>query len=245
MVIHRLTNQTVGSETYLQKTTYRGKKWREIIIRTKCWRKSWAVQRGAQGKAWAVLDLRSQNGHLGILFICPEIPDGLKLKEKYLHTYPKDGCAEIQRWWLPISHAAFTAWTGYKGCIWDDENDIKPHAEVRKMVLDVILNSITRMEHQCLHMVHAEDRCGALCWWTMRWQHEGIQVGGGSGQHTGVLRIHVLHDHGICTYSALIVKSGFFRHVVVRWQGWWYSDRLPLESEGGRNRDHPDLSGCI
>lgn len=26
MVIHRLTNQTVGSETYLQKTTYEGKK---------------------------------------------------------------------------------------------------------------------------------------------------------------------------------------------------------------------------
>lgn len=30
MVIHRLTNQTVGSETYLQESTY-GEKWKEIM----------------------------------------------------------------------------------------------------------------------------------------------------------------------------------------------------------------------
>lgn len=119
MVIHRLTNQTVGSETYLQKTTYRGKQWREIIIRSKCWRKSWAVQRGAQGKAWAVLDLRSLNGHLGILFICPEIPDGLKLKEKYLHTYPKDqgvqryNVDDFQSVMLLLQHGQ-----GTKGVFW-------------------------------------------------------------------------------------------------------------------------------
>lgn len=89
MVIHRLTNQTVGSGTHLQESTYGGNV-EGNHEGTKCWRKSWAVQRGSQGKAWAVLDLRSLNGHLGILFICPEISNGLELNEKCLRTYPKD-----------------------------------------------------------------------------------------------------------------------------------------------------------
>lgn len=59
------------------------------------------------------------------------------------------------------------------------END-KPHAEVREMVLaNVIVNNITRMEHQPFtHGSCRDGRCGALCWLTMRWQHDGVQMGG-------------------------------------------------------------------
>lgn len=61
----------------------------------------------------------------------------------------------------------------------------------------------------------------------------GRPDGKGSGQHTGVLWVHILHAHDICTYSALIyrvVKSGLFCHVIIWWRGRWHSDRLPLES---------------
>lgn len=65
---------------------------------------------------------------------------------------------------------------------------------------------------------------------TMGWQPDGKR----SGQHAGVLWIHVLHAHDICTYSTLIygvVESWLFCHVVIRWRGHWHSNRLPLESE--------------
>lgn len=115
MVIHRLTNQTVGSGTYLQESTYEGNV-EGNHEGTKCWRKSWAVQRGSQGKAWAVLDLSSLNGHLGILLICPEISDGLELTEKHLHTYAKEwdvvrkiniSATFPQHRGLSVRHAAF------------------------------------------------------------------------------------------------------------------------------------------
>lgn len=183
MVIHRLTNQTVGSGTYLQESTYGGNV-EGNHEGTKCWRKSWAVQRGSQGKAWAVLDLRSLNGHLRILFICPEISDGFKLNEKHLHTYPKDWDVERktnisatfpQRRGLSQTCCFFHSTNGTKGT----END-KPHAEMREMVLaNVIVNNITRMEHQSFtHGSCRDGRCGALCWLTMRWQHDGVQMGG-------------------------------------------------------------------
>lgn len=100
----------------------------------------------------------------------------------------------------------------------------------------------------CLLLFHMgmkdEDEEGALCWWNMRWRHDDSQMGKGSGQHTGVLWIHVLHAHDICTYSAIIdrvVKGWLFCHVVIRWQGCRHSDRLPLESE---NRGETQLTSC-
>lgn len=244
MVIHRLTNQTVGSETYLQESTYR------VNVEgnhegTKCWRVRWAVQRGSQGKAWAVLDLTSLNGHLRILFICPEIPDGLKLKEKYLHTYPKNWDVERKTNISTTSRTlsdmlTFSFYKYYKGdrkwqtTCWGEGNG----------------------PCWCYCEQHHQNGTSAFYSWFMQgWQlRRPLLVnnemttrwrpgGRGSGQHTGVLTIHVLHVHGICTYAALIVKSGFFRHVVIRWQGWWYSDRLPLESEEGATGNIP--SGCI
>lgn len=89
---------------------------------------------------------------------------------------------------------------------------------------------------------YSDARWGGWCPLLMKhemtagWQPDGK----GSGQHTGVLWIHVLHAHDICTYSALIyrvVESWLFCHVVVRWRGCWHSDSLPLESEY-RNGEH-------
>lgn len=64
---------------------------------------------------------------------------------------------------------------------------------------------------------------------TTGWRPDGR----GSGQHAGVLWIHVLHVHDICTYSALVyrvIESRLFRHVVIWWRGCRHSDGLPLQS---------------
>lgn len=84
----------------------------------------------------------------------------------------------------------------------------------------------------------------------MRWsevcpllvKHEkttGWQPGGRwSGQHAGVLGVHVLHAHDISTYSALVyrvVKRWLLCHVVVRRGGCLHSERLSLEPDRSAN----------
>ncbi len=70
MVIHRFTDLTVERKTYLQKSTQRanGKK---SLGSKRLEEKTSSAERVPKGKAWAILALRSLNGHLIIFFICP------------------------------------------------------------------------------------------------------------------------------------------------------------------------------
>lgn len=99
--------------------------------------------------------------------------------------------------------------------------------------LYVLMSSIISKEHSLLMRIAAvmrwDERCPLLVKreMTTGWRPDGK----GSGQHTGVLRIHVLHAHDICTYSALVhrvIKRWLLCHVVIWWRGCWHSDRLPL-----------------
>lgn len=116
-------------------------------------------------------------------------------------------------------------------------NDLGPHNEVRKSVPP--LHSYEQHHHLRPFLLMTDAVMG-------RWGGgrpllvNGEMVTGrrpdgkGSRQHTGVVWIHVLHAHDVCTYSALIhgvVEGRLFRHVVVRRRGWRHSDGLPLESE--------------
>lgn len=118
------------------------------------------------------------------------------------------------------------------------KNDLWAHSEVKKSVPSLYSYG---QHHQLTPVALTDDWCGDEKWggrrpllvkheMTTGWQPDG----NGSGQHTGVLWIHVLHAHDICTYSALVhrvVKSWLFCHVVIWWRGWRHSDRLPLKSE--------------
>lgn len=73
---------------------------------------------------------------------------------------------------------------------------------------------------------------------------------GGSGQHTGVLWVHVSHaGGGIRTHSALVhwvVKGWLFCHVVVWRRGRRHSDSLSLQPAGEkRAQQHQDGANAL
>lgn len=112
----------------------------------------------------------------------------------------------------------------------DSEND-KSHNDMRNVpfsTFSVFTMSVTwRMEDKVLGRPLLVKR-------EMAGQDDGR---GGSGQHAGVVRVHVLHaGRHVRTYAALVngvVESRLLRHVVVRRRRRRHSDRLPLQPAAG------------